>query len=71
MILFPLTRMRLWKVYWDARKDETLNQRSRELEREPISNSPVSSSFFGGNMQDLVNRLQSARDLTQQLLVRL
>ncbi len=26
---------------------------------------------FGGNMQDLVNRLQSAEDLTRQLLVRL
>jgi len=26
---------------------------------------------FGGNMQDLVNRLQSAKDLTQQLLERL
>jgi len=25
----------------------------------------------GGKMQDLVNRLQSAQDLTQQLLVRL
>jgi hypothetical protein len=27
--------------------------------------------YLGGNMQDLVNRLQSAQDLTQQLLVRL
>ena len=26
---------------------------------------------FGGTMQDLVNRLQSAQDLTQQLLERL
>jgi hypothetical protein len=27
--------------------------------------------FFGGMMQDLLNRLQAAQDLTQQLLVRL
>ena len=30
-----------------------------------------SARKFGGNMQDLVNRLQSAKDLTQQLLERL
>jgi hypothetical protein len=27
--------------------------------------------FSGGMMQDLLNRLQAAQDLTQQLLVRL
>jgi hypothetical protein len=30
-----------------------------------------STRKIGGNMQDLVNRLQSAQDLVQQLLVRL
>jgi hypothetical protein len=30
-----------------------------------------SQKSFGGNMQDLINRLQSAKNLTQQLLERL
>lgn len=60
--------MLLLKVYWDADKNEIISQRAGNWFNLQFYSLYC---FCGGNMQDLVNRLQSAQDLTQQLLVRL
>jgi hypothetical protein len=49
----------------------TLSLSKRIFDRYTLDCEALRAKYLGGNMQDLVNRLQSAQELTQQLLERL
>jgi hypothetical protein len=60
--------MRLWTEYWDS---HWAISRLIDLVISQSPNCQITKSPNGGTMQDLIERLSKAGELTKQLMVRL